>query len=402
MKILVLNAGSSSQKSCLYELSESPSPQPPAPLWEAKLDWTGKTDVAHLEVETAGGASLETEVPGDRATATSRLLDTLCQGETQVLASLGDLDAVGHRVVHGGEKYRQATRITPEVKAAIAELRALAPAHNPINLQGIEIVERLLPEVPQVAVFDTAFHSQIPPAAATYPLPYELLEQGVRRYGFHGINHEYCLHRVAQWLAKEESDLQIITCHLGNGCSLSAIRDGVSVDTTMGYTPLEGLMMGSRSGSIDPGILIHLMRDGYDVDRLDNLLNKESGLKGVSGVSNDMRAIDEAIAAGNERARLALDVYLHRLRAAIGAMLMSLDRLDAIVFTGGIGEHSPLVREGAIAGLGLLGVTLDPETNPTAKPDIDIATPDSTARVLVVKAQEDWAIARTTRSLLSA
>lgn len=397
MKILALNAGSSSQKSCLYELDEPLPVEPPAPLWEGSVDWTGKAGVACITVETADGRQLETELPdADRARATEFLLGTLCQGETQVLESLDDLDAVGHRVVHGGDRYREPTPITAEVKQAIEELCALAPAHNPVNLQGIAAISAQLPDIPQVAVFDTAFHSQMPLAAATYPLPQEFFARGLRRYGFHGISHEYCLQRSAQLLAREPESLQLITCHLGNGCSLAAIRDGISVDTTMGYTPLEGLMMGTRSGSVDPGLLVQLSREGYDADGLDRLLNRESGLLGLSGVSADMRQINAAIAAGNSQAQLALDVYLHRLQAGIGAMVGSLDRLDALVFTAGIGEHAPPVRAAGCRALAALGVAIDPEKNAAPSGDCDIAAPASQARVLVVRAQEDWAIARAT------
>ncbi len=401
MKILALNAGSSSQKSCLYDLGNSPPTKPPTPLWEGTVDWTGKSGVACVEVETPNGG-LKTELPGaDRAHATEYLLGTLCQGDTQVLAGLEDLDAVGHRVVHGGARYREPARITPEVKEAIRDLCALAPVHNPVNLQGIEAISALLPKIPQVAIFDTAFHARMPRAAATYPLPKGFFERGMRRYGFHGISHEYCLQRAAQLLERSPESLQMITCHLGNGCSLAAIRDGFSVDTTMGYTPLEGLMMGTRSGSVDPGLLVQLLREGYDADGLDRLLNKESGLLGLSGVSADMRQINAAIAEGNPSARVALDVYLHRLRAGIGAMLGSLERLDAIAFTAGIGEHAATVRAAGCQALAALGVELDAALNASSPQDADVATPDSSARILVVRAQEDWAIARATWQCLA-
>lgn len=393
-KILVLNAGSSSQKSCLYELGENLPQTPPTPLWEAKIDWTKRSDAALMEVETRDGKSLERELPTDRTRAIAQMLDTLWQGETQVLSQLDEIDIVGHRVVHGGDKYRQPTQITPEVQATIKDLIPLAPEHNPVNLQGIEAISQVLPDTPQVAVFDTAFHTQIPLSAAVYPIPYQFFEQGIRRYGFHGISHQYCLQRSAQLLGKDETSLRLITCHLGNGCSLAAIRDGVSVDTTMGYTPLEGLMMGSRSGSVDPGILIHLLRQGYDAEQLNQLLNEKSGLKGLSGLSGDMRAIGEAIASGNQQAQLALDVFLHRLRFYIGAMLTSLSGLDALVFTGGVGENKPEVRAAGCDALSFLGVQIDPEKNQAAPKDADIATPDSPVRVLVINTQEDWAIAQ--------
>ncbi|MDY6782685.1 MAG: acetate kinase [Cyanobacteriota bacterium] len=409
MKILVLNAGSSTQKSSLYEIDGQLSIEPPQPLWEAKLDWTQTADTAALTVETATGESLEEKLPsGDRQGAIAALLQTLHQGKTQVLSSLDEIDVIGHRVVHGGDKYRQAIQITPPVRDAIASLTPLAPEHNPINLQGIDTITHLLPQIPQIAVFDTAFHAQMPAAAAVYPIPYSFLKQGIRRYGFHGISHQYCAERAAQILNSPSSAStkpfllggekgiphRIITCHLGNGASLAAIRDGIGIDTTMGFTPLEGLMMGSRCGSIDPGILIHLLRQGYDAESLNRLLNKESGLKGLSGVSSDLRSVQDAIASGDEKATLALDVYLHSLGRHIGSMLVSLGGLDALIFTGGIGENAPLIRSRTCQALSFLGVQLDEGKNQSHPVDADIATPDSSARILVIRAREDWAIAQ--------
>jgi acetate kinase len=279
------------------------------------------------------------------------------------------------------------------VKAAIKQLTALAPEHNPVNLEGIEAIEEILGQVPQVVVFDTAFHSQLPLAAAVYPGPYEWFEKGIRRYGFHGISHQYVASRAAQLLGKDLKSLRLITCHLGNGCSLAAVRNGICVDTTMGYTPLEGLMMGTRSGSVDPGILIQLIRQGYDAETLNDTLNKQSGLKGLSGLSGDMRQLKKAIEEGNSRAQLAFDVYVHRLRSHIGAMLASLGGLDALVFTGGVGENSALVRSAAVEAFKFLGVKLDEQKNQAPPADTDIAVADSAIRVLVVHTQEDWAIA---------
>lgn len=398
MKILVLNAGSSSQKSCLYEITENALPDSPLPpLWEAKIDWTHQQGVAELKVKTAHGGSFTQELQSEsRLADTSQMLKTLWTGETQVIAQPSEIDIVGHRVVHGGQEYRSSTRITPEVKAAIARLCELAPAHNPANLEGIEAIEQILgTEVPQVAVFDTAFHSQMPNAAAVYPGPYEWVEQGIRRYGFHGISHQYCAQRAAQILDQDLKDLRLIICHLGNGCSLSAVRNGQSIDTTMGFTPLDGLMMGTRSGSVDPSILIHLIRQQeYTTDQLDRMLNKESGLKGISGVSGDMRQITEAIAQGNSRAQLALDIYVHHLRSGIGAMLASLAGLNALVFTAGVGENSALIRAAACEAFEFLGLKLDLESNAQSPEDQDIAMADSSVRVLVIHTQEDWAIAQ--------
>ena len=396
MKILVLNAGSSSQKSCLYELNEVLPDRPPQPLWEAQIDWNHRQGVAELKVEAASGTEQEEEFASDsRDAAISRMLETLRQGKTQVINSLKEIDIVGHRVVHGGQDYQQSTLISPDVKEAIARLSVFAPVHNPVNLEGIEALEKILPNVPQVAVFDTAFHAQLPPAAFVYPGPYEWLEDGIRRYGFHGISHQYCARRAAQLLNRDLADLRLISCHLGNGCSLAAIRGGWSVDTTMGFTPLDGLMMGSRSGAIDPGIIIHLLRrSDLTSEKLDNILNRNSGLKGISGVSSDMRQIGEAITQGNERAQLALDIYIHRLRAGIGAMLASLGGLDALIFTAGVGENSAVVRAAACEAFGFLGLKLDGEKNQHSPVDQDIAAVDSAARVLVIHTQEDWEIAR--------
>lgn len=403
MKILVLNAGSSSQKSCLYELNDVlpvsaalEEDRPLQPLWEAKIDWTHQQGVSELKVTTAKGVQFEEEFASESRTDTiSRMLETLWKGKTQTINDLNEIDIVGHRVVHGGQDYQESTLISPDVKQSIARLAVFAPVHNPVNLEGIQAIENILPNVPQIAVFDTAFHAQLRPAAFVYPGPYEWLENGIRRYGFHGISHQYCARRAAEILNRDLTDLRLISCHLGNGCSLAAIRGGVSVDTTMGFTPLEGLMMGSRSGSIDPGIIIHLLRrSDLTAEKLDDILNRNSGLKGISGVSGDMRQIVEAISQGNQRAQLALDIYIHRLRAGIGAMLASLGGLDALIFTAGVGENSAVVRSAACEAFGFVGLKLDGEKNQQVQGDEDIAAADSAARVLVIHTQEDWEIAQ--------
>lgn len=394
MKILVLNAGSSSQKSCLYQIDNS-LPAPPEPLWEAKVDWTRHQGVAEIKIKTSQGVVIEEELTSNsRPSVISHLLDTLIQGKTQVITDFSEIAIVGHRVVHGGDQYREATVITPQVKDAIIYLSTFAPLHNPANLEGIEAIDQILPDVPQVAVFDTAFHSHLPLYAAVYPGSYQWFEEGIRRYGFHGISHSYCAQRTAQLLQQDLHSLRLIVCHLGNGCSLAAIRDGVSIDTTMGFTPLDGLMMGSRSGSVDPGILIYLLREqGFDADKLDEILNRESGLKGISGLSGDMRQIQSAIAQNNDRAILAFDMYVHSLRKHIGAMLATLGGLDALVFTGGVGENVPDVRDEACEAFGFMGLKLDGDKNAQSPPDSDIATPESSVRVLIIHTQEDWAIA---------
>jgi acetate kinase len=398
MKILVLNAGSSSQKSCLYELNGDTLPeQPPHPLWQAQLDWIDRTRMAELHVKTAGGKTIEQTFPSEsRQADTLRLLETLWTGETQQIDRLSDIDIVGHRVVHGGAEYRCSTFIDAAVKKAIERLISLAPAHNPANLEGIEAIEQILgSQVPQVAVFDTAFHATMPESATIYPIPYEWFEGGIRRYGFHGISHQYCARRAAKILNRDLESLRLITCHLGNGCSLAAIRDGYSIDTTMGFTPLDGLMMGSRSGSIDPGILLYMLQyEGMTVLDLDEIFHHASGLKGISDISSDMRQILEAMAAGNARAKLAFDAYIHKLRSHIGAMLASLGGLDVLVFAAGVGENAAIVRAQTCSAFAFLGVKLDAEKNEQHPIDCEISTPDSTVRVLVIHTEEDWAIAQ--------
>ncbi|WP_254566678.1 acetate kinase [Oscillatoria sp. HE19RPO] len=395
MKILVLNAGSSTQKNYLYDVKEGLVNEMSPPLWSGKIDWSRQEGMAEIEVKSGNQKLAETRPSESREKAIASLLETLWQGKTQAIANPSEIDVVGHRIVHGGEKYREATLITPEVKTAIAQLAKLAPAHNPANLKGIEVVEKIFPNVPQVAVFDTAFHANLPLETVVYPLPYEWYQQGIRRYGFHGISYQYATQRTADLLEKPLESLRMIVCHLGNGCSLAAIKNGKSVETTMGFTPLEGLMMGTRSGSVDPGILIHQMRSQQlKVDELDSILNRESGLKGVSGVSSDIRDIKTAIQEGNERAKLAFDMYVYRLRSQIGAMLPILGGLDVLVFTGGVGENHPNLRSAACEGFEFLKLHIDPHKNQNSPIDADIATTDSKVRVFVIQAQEDWAIAR--------
>lgn len=397
MNILILNAGSSSLKSCLYRLFGNQSEIVPTPIWSAQIDWTFQPGVAELKVKTHQGAAWREKESADaRMDHIIRLLSSLWTGETKVLEHPADIQVVGHRVVHGGSEYQDSTRITETVKAAIARLTELAPSHHSAHLEGINAVEVLLgQDVPQIAVFDTAFHAKIPPAAATYPVPYAWLEQGIRRYGFHGISHQYCSKRVAQLMGRSLTDLRIVNCHLGNGCSLAAIRNGRSIDTTMGYTPLEGVMMGTRSGSVDPGILLHLLRkEEMTVDELDHLLNRESGLKGISGISNDMRQIMAAIAEGSDRAQLAYDMFVYRLQVSLGGMIAALGGVDAISFTAGMGENAPYLRADVCKAFEFMGIEIDAQKNVRSPNDIDIATPDSSVRVFAIHTQEDWEIAQ--------
>ena len=404
MKILVLNAGSSSQKSRLYEFGDSLPDQPQAPLWEADADWSERQGETRCKITTSTGQRLEEVLPiSSRHEVVAFLLKTLWSGKTQVIAHASEIAMVGHRIVHGGQEYRESTTITPAVKDAIKRLSSFAPLHNPLDLEGIEAIESILPGAPQVAVFDTAFHSHLPLEAIVYPGPYYWFELGIRRYGFHGISHQYCAGRAAQLLGRDPAFLRLVTCHIGNGCSLAAVQGGHSIDTTMGFTPLEGLMMGSRSGSVDPGILIYLLRQkDYSADQLDTILNKQSGLKGISGISGDMRAIHAAIEEGNERARLAFAVYVHRLRSAIGSMIAVLGGVDALVFAGGVGENDAAMRAAVCDAFAFLGLRLDAQKNAKSPADQDIAAADSAVRVLIVQTQEDWSIAKECWSIAKA
>lgn len=362
MRILVLNGGSSSLKASVYEIDGPTGEANPA-----KPAWNKQSAI-------------------DSPDAVTRLLQSL--GPTAAI------DAVGHRIVNGGKSFVEPERITPQVKSALAELAQSAPQHNQLEMAGINAVERVFgPQLPQVAVFDSAFHATLPPAAYAYPGPAAWLEEGIRRFGFHGISHRYVSHRAARMFNRPVEDLKLITCHLGNGCSLAAVSAGRSIDTTMGFTPLEGLMMGTRSGSIDPGIVVYLMRRHNDAaDDIDRILNRESGLKGLAG-SGDMREVIAAAERGDEHARLALDVFVHRLSAGIGAMLAALGGLDALIFTGGIGENVPLIRERSCRSFEFLDVHIDAALNALGA-ERDIATAESPVRVLVIRTEEDWEIAR--------
>lgn len=398
MKILVLNTGSSTIKSHIFTIDQAPTDSAPKPLWQAQASWGKEQDKTELTVHANGITIRDSLSTTAQDELLKRMLETLSSGKTKVLDRPSDITVVGHRVVHGGPNYSTSMLVTPEVKAEIQRVASFAPLHNPINLAGIEAAEKLLPHTPQVVVFDTAFHSTMPDEARIYPSPYNWYEQGIRRYGFHGTSHHYCARRSAAILGRigdTEHPFRLINCHLGNGCSLAAIRNGQSIDTTMGFTPLEGLMMGSRSGTIDPSILTYLQREhGYSANQLEQILNKESGLKGISGVSTDVRTIEKAVQEGNKRAELAMTIFIYRLRYFIGAMIAVLNGVDAITFTGGIGENDPFVRAQTCAGLSFLHLKLDHTKNAASPADQDIATPDSAVRVLIVHTEEDWEIAR--------
>lgn len=380
-------------------------PEAPQPQWSARADWSGQAGVAEIRIQREDGAKVERRIQAERPVAVLEpVLESLWKGEAACIDGVSDIDVVGHRIVQGGPKYRSSTPLSPEVRAAIAREVEFAPAHNRFELEAVETVDRVVGTgVLQVAAFDTGFHATLEPSAYVYAGPYEWLKQGVRRYGFHGISHQYASRRAAELLGRAEQSLKIVVCHLGNGASLAAVRDGKSVDTSMGFTPLEGLMMGTRCGSIDPGILIYLLRHrGYTAEQLDRILNQESGLLGVSGVSADMRQILQAMESGDARARLAYDIYAHRLTREIGAMLAVLGGLDALVFTGGIGENCAPLRETVCARLGFLGLKLEGAKNANPRVDQDISAAESRVRVLVVGAQEEWEIARECHQLAGA
>ncbi len=320
----------------------------------------------------------------------------------ELLGTVGEIDAAGHRIVHGGARFTASAVLDDAVAGELRGLSDLAPLHNPPALAGVETLRRLRPGVPEVACFDTAFHASLPPAAATYAVPWAWTERhGIRRFGFHGLSHAHAARRAAELLARPAGELRTVTCHLGAGASLAAVAGGVSVDTTMGFTPLEGLVMATRAGSVDPGALLYAQRHlGLAPDQLERVLDRDSGLLGVSGVSGDVRAVQRAADQGHQRARLALAVHAHRLRAGIAAMAAAMGGLDALVFTGGVGEHQPRVREAACDGLAFLGVALDPAVNRAAAADADLSPPGARARVLLVQAREDLEIARETRRLL--
>ena len=392
MKIVVCNSGSSSLKFSLFEADNE------LLLAEGGIDWTVKP--TRLVFRRPGQPDLREELKlKDHGEAMARILEDLLTGPAAPLRGIDDIDVVAHRIVHGGRRYTAAVRITPEVQNAIGELSELAPLHNPAGLEGIGAIERILPAVPQVAVFDTAFHATLSVAARTYAVPRKWTNDfGVHRYGFHGLSHDYCTQRAAEML--DRGDARLVVAHLGNGASVSAVRNGICVDTSMGFTPLEGVVMGSRSGSVDPGLLLYLLRrKSLSPEQLDHALNFESGLLGLSGISSDMRHILE-LSAQHPDARLALEVYIHRLRQTIGAMVATLGGVDALVFTAGVGENSARIRELVCENLSHLGLQLDPTANAQRKPDADVASTDSPGRILVIATREDLTIVRETRRLI--
>ena len=396
MKILVINCGSSSLK---YQL----------------IDMETENSLSTGLVERIGieGSKLTQKVDGrekyvlttpmkDHKEAISHVIETLLDEVQGVIKSADEIGAVGHRVVHGGEKYSTSVVITDEVMKDLEEFSVLAPLHNPPNIIGINACMELMPTTTMVAVFDTAFHQTMPEKAFLYGLPYELYKENhIRKYGFHGTSHKYVSFRAAEMLDKDIKDLKLITCHLGNGASVAAVRGGISVDTSMGFTPLEGLLMGTRCGDIDPAIIPYLMDvKGYSYDEVNNIMNKKPGVLGLSGVSSDFRDIEDAMAAGNPRAKLALDVFHYRVKKYIGYFMAAMNGVDAIIFTAGLGENAVETREEIITDLEWFGVELDKEKNKVRGKERIVSTDDSKVKIIVIPTNEELMIARDTLALV--
>ena len=397
MKILVLNCGSSSIKYALYDMDDQ------SVLTSGGIEKIGLPD-SFIKIKFADGKKVQIDEPiPEHTKGVKFILQVLTEGEYAVLGSLNELDAVGHRTVHGGEKFNKSVLLTDEVMEAFAACNDLAPLHNPANIKGINAVKELLPEIPQVGVFDTAFHQTMPDYAYMYALPYDLYTQyGIRRYGFHGTSHRYVSERVCEYLGIKAEGTKIITCHIGNGASIAAVKDGKCVDTSMGLTPLEGLMMGTRSGDIDAGAITFIMdKLNLDTKGVSDLLNKKSGLAGVSGLSNDFRDILAGIADGNERARIAKEMYTYRIKKYIGEYAAAMGGVDVILFTGGAGENQWEVRQGATAGLEFMGIKMDDEKNKACRAtEAVISADDSRVKVCVIPTDEELMIAKDTLALV--
>lgn len=395
MKVLVINAGSSSLKYQLIDMNTE------SPLAIGLCERIGIKDSV-ITQKRLDGKKLEklTDLPTHK-NALEEVVKALTDSEFGVIKDMTEINAVGHRVVHGGENFTASALIDASVEKAIKDCFELAPLHNPPNMMGITACEEIMPGVPMVAVFDTAFHQTIPPYAFMYALPYELYEKhGIRKYGFHGTSHMYVSRRAAAMLGKPAEDVKIITCHLGNGSSITAVKGGKSVETTMGFTPLEGVAMGTRCGSIDPAVVPFIMeKEGLTSREVDNLMNKKSGVLGVSGLSNDFRDLDEAASKGNARAELALEVFAYKIKKVIGEYSAVLNGVDAVVFTAGIGENSASIRKRILSGLDGIGIKIDEEKNKIRGQEIDISTPDSKVRVLVIPTNEELTIARDTKEI---
>ena len=397
MKILVLNCGSSSIKYALYNMDDK------SVMTSGGAERVG-LEGAFVKVKLPGGEKKQImhDIP-EHTEGVKFIFSLLTDPEIGVIKDLKEIDAVGHRMVHGGEKFNKSVLLTEEVLKTFEECSDLAPLHNPANLKGVRAVQELMPGLPQVGVFDTAFHQTMPDYAYMYAIPYELYEKyGIRRYGFHGTSHRYVSHRVCDFLGVKPEEQRIITCHIGNGGSVAAVKFGKCMDTSMGLTPLEGVMMGTRSGDIDGGAVSFIEKKlGLDADGISNLLNKKSGVYGITGISSDMREIEAAEKAGNPKAILAQNMYNYRIKKYIGAYAAAMGGVDIIVFTAGVGENQTGMRAGACEGLEWMGVKLDKETNEKVRgEEAIISTPDSKVTVCVIPTDEELMIAKDTMNLL--
>lgn len=397
MKVLVINCGSSSLKYQLIDMNTEES------LVSGLVERIGiEGSVLTQKVEGKDKYIIKEDMKNHKD-AIKLVLEALTNKEQAVINSMDEISAVGHRVVHGGEKYSDSVLIDEEVIESIKDCIPLAPLHNPPNIIGIEACKELMPETPMVAVFDTAFHQTMPKEAYICPLPYELYEKhGIRKYGFHGTSHKYVSHKVAEVMNRDIKDLKIVTCHLGNGCSLAAIKGGKSIDTSMGFTPLAGVMMGTRSGNIDPSVISFLVeQEGYKLEDVTRMLNKESGLLGISGVSSDFRDVQMAAEKGNERAKLALDIFNYKIRAQIASYVGVMGGVDVIIFTAGIGENSSFARKEVLTGLEFLGFNIDEAKNEIRGEVQEISTKDSKVKVYEIPTNEELVIARDAVKLIN-
>lgn len=396
MKVLVINAGSSSLKYKLIDM-DNENVMAKGLCERIGLD---NSRLKHTPGEN-DTVVIEKDMP-NHGVAIKLVLDALTDNDHGVIADMSEISAVGHRVVHGGEFFSGSVLITDEVKKVVTECNPLAPLHNPANLTGIAACEEAMPGVPNVGVFDTAFHQTMPPESFMYGIPYEYYEKyKIRKYGFHGTSHNYVAHRVAEMCGKPIEELKIITCHLGNGSSIAAVNCGKVVDTSMGFTPLDGLVMGTRSGSIDPAVIPFIANhEGLSVDEVDAILNKKSGVMGISGVSSDFRDLDAAAAEGNERAKLALKMFRHSVRGYIGRYASIMGGVDVITFAGGVGENSADIRADVLAGHEFMGVKVDDAKNNVRGKEAEISAADSKVRVFVVPTDEELTIARDTKRII--
>ena len=395
MKILVINCGSSSLKYQLFDMDNEEV------LVKGLVERIG-IDGSRLKQEKGDDEYIIEEDMKDHTEAVKHVFDAITDKENGVISDLSEIDAVGHRFVHGGEKITKSVVIDDEVKEAVKEYSKFAPLHNPANMMGLEACEKLLPNVKNVAVFDTAFHQSMPEENFLYGIDYKYYEdQAVRKYGFHGTSHDFITQKTAKVLEKEQNELNMISCHLGNGSSICAVKEGKSFDTTMGLTPLEGLVMGTRSGDLDPTVVTFLMNEyGYDTKKMDNVLNKESGVLGVSGVSSDFRDLENAANEGNERADIALKMFANRAKRYVAGYMAEVGNVDAIVFTGGIGENSATMRADIMEGFEQFGIKIDPEKNNVRGGCHLISTDDSKVKVFVIATNEELMIARDTKKLV--